>query len=255
MRPLALAVLYAAACSRNSTTAETKADAVAEGDPLVAPGVPRSADAVVRGYLGYADCKEEANYIIDGKVNGPIMLARYADMKITNCGPWSITKVEGSGTDNCATAAINEHCFLNVSFADAPLLETDLVKTPSGFLIDWRSTIAYNPMTFAAFKAVRPKTPTILRSWVSLGNLYGVPAFPESRFYALKLRENKTSEMLWGYLRRDGNGKTFDALKDGKEHPIMLQVLHHDDVSNDNVEITKVVDLTWRQNAAEFPAH
>jgi len=221
------------------TTAETRR-----------PGVPQAAELAVRGYLSHEDCREQVKYVLHPEVNGPIMLARYADMGVKTCA-WPITTVEGSSSNNCDLAPVGGHCFVTVSFSDDKPLEADLVRTGDGFSVDMRSTVGYNPMTFAAFKAARPTGATILRAWAKLSSLY-VHGFDEKTYFSLSLRENKKTDSLWAYLKRSDGTRVFDYLKDGNQHPLMVAVRQRENVDADTVEVVNVVDISWSENGAEL---
>ena len=105
-----------------------------------------------------------------------------------------------------------------------------IMKTSDGYKVDWESSVVYNSMSWAAFKAQRPSGSVKFRVSGQLsddftGQMYG----KNSDYYSIELQSCDADGTLnylslWAYVRKaSADGKRlFDLLKDGKKRLLIL---------------------------------
>ncbi len=131
-----------------------------------------------------------------------------------------------------------------------------VLKQGDGYVIDWRCTVVFEPVSLVTFTAEHTLgKPSLFRVHARLSDVYRsefAKALTTHHSLSLRGREDKT---VLGYVLRaspDGQ-KIFDQLKDGKEHPLLVE-LGYPKASTDPgvVEVRKLVALNHHENPKEF---
>lgn len=114
---------------------------------------------------------------------------------------------------------------VRATFSDEPKrVDYELKRTgASTFLIDWRSSVIWNPMTFVAFKANGSSKPVTFRVSAKLDTYFNY-AWRQlaTTHYSLSAFQPGHDESIHAYVPKFGNEKLFELLKDAEYHAIML---------------------------------
>lgn len=129
--------------------------------------------------------------------------------------------------------------------------------TPTGYKIDWESSVPYNSMTAAEFNSTKPTNPVRFRAVATLSDIYpfGDAAFRRRHWsVTLTLRQNATfSNMQYlgvGFIERDSdNGKAlYEVLRDGSDHAVTVDISFPNDPDfSFYFRIDKFVCSDWRR--------
>ena len=206
-----------------------------------------SAEELVRAYAATAVCLDRKRFILFPEQNDAAMREWYSTT------PQCIRTVV-TLTDGCGQVPVGGYCFVKATYAEqAEAVSYELLRTPSGFKIDWRSSVRYTPMTFTVYKVQRPKEPTLFRVSAKLDDYY--PYDVRARrdaLYSIELKYPTGGPGLRGFIQRatpDGK-KLFDLLKNGGSKEVMVEIVPLG-ADADLVEIHRLAAESWRQYPEE----
>lgn len=196
-------------------------------------------EGVVKKYLATAKWQDRLAYVARADDVKNKMKEHYGD---TYKGPTKFTSMDAA---NCDAV----RCSINVWLSDEDLVIYALEKTPSGWKIDWESSIGYNPVTPAAFKAQRPTTPTRFCAWASLSDYYNYEfSDGQKSWYSIRLLASDDEELPTGYVDRKSPvaAEIFEGLKDGKPHQVIADLSFPPDSTGNVVYMRPVKVGSWR---------
>jgi len=121
--------------------------------------------------------------------------------------------------------------------------------------IDSRCSSGYNPVALRTFKATYEKgKPSSFRLWAKIDDYYNYEySTARATVYSVHLDDDDNNSVA-GYITKDSDDgkKLFEYLKDGKVHPLILE-LEYGRSSQDSsvVGITKFLQDGWRTYPGE----
>lgn len=122
-----------------------------------------------------------------------------------------------------------------------------LKKTKEGYRIDWETSVGCNPMSPEEFRATRPTTAVRFRVFAKLDDYYNYEFSDAQEIaYSIAISDGGGKDIGHGYAKRnDKSGQAlFGKLKDGRKHPIVVDVQCLPNARDGSVFlITKVVNL------------
>jgi hypothetical protein len=201
--------------------------------------------SVVQGYLSAVEWQGRLPYVGKAAEVKPLMQERYGDF----VGP---TKYMEIMPRQATTDRESEAVQVDVRFDENDTSSYILIKSKDGYRIDWESSVGYNPMAWAEFKASTPKKATRFRAYAQLTDDY--PAAFEvqgvaGNYWAFEISDYAGNYIaLHGYIPRkvdDGN-RLYQLAKDGKYHKVMLDLAYEDiPFGKGYVLIVKYVTEGW----------
>lgn len=241
------------ACKSSSTSAAADGGAPEAKDAKPAVGPAAAAEKTLRSYL-VADCVGRLKYILSPEKNRATLEAHYSK-KNAGCTA-NVDRIVDTDVAPCARVAVGSTCLMN-AWLDGNVkqytFEMQRLST-SEFKIDWRSSMPYNPMTFAAYRAKSPKQPVVFRVSARLSDYFNYNwSNAKPTHYSIELEAPFNEGTLHGYIPKVPDGeRLFSELEDGKPHGIMVMVKTRDGAPSDMVDIVKFVRPDWREAPEEF---
>jgi len=199
---------------------------------------------VVREYWSQENCADRVKFVLSPEANRAAMVEHYKDTKTCK------KKLDSIDDSDCASATTpGSYCSVTADERQYCLKRVD-----NGFVIDWRCSVGYNPMSIVTFRSVRPRTPHLFRAHAKLGSYYNYAYQDAERtHYSVELWID--SVRIHGYVyKTDADGvRLFDALKDGRSHPILVQLQYPPGAADaDVVAIDMFWAPNWREHAVEI---
>jgi hypothetical protein len=215
---------------------------------VMALGCSSEPTRIVKDYLSQENCLDRTKFILDPEANRPLLAEHYKGQK--DCvKPFESLKAEG-----CDKLANGDYCSVEVVFGKNDKDYYHLKNTADGLKIDWRSSVGYNPVSFAAFQAQRSKKPQLFRVWAKLTSYYNFDYDDaEKTHQSIELRDNNRAA-LTGYIRRTAPTAPalLEVLKDGDSHPVIVELRYLPDSREASVvEIERFLAERWRQQPEE----
>lgn len=109
-----------------------------------------------------------------------------------------------------------------------------LVREDNEYKIDWEASVPYNEMSWAEFKASKPKSPVKFRAILNLGDYYNYEFInKENDYWSIDLSEIDFNNIngykvlnIQGYVKKDSEAgkKLFEYLKDGKMKVAIIEL-------------------------------
>ena len=186
----------------------------------------KGATEVVRKYLGAASWQDRLPFVADAKAVRPLMEKYYAQglpnklLDVAPAAPEAVTGLKGCYRVRTTWAVVangQRHPFSADFFVR---------KAPTGWRVDWPSSVGHNAPSFTAYLATRPDEATTFRVIAKLGTYYNFAYFKSDKtHYNIRIRNNVAQPtFLNGYIVRDSEDgkKLFELLKDGGECRLTL---------------------------------
>ena len=203
---------------------------------------------IVKDYLNQENCLDRTKFILDPEANRPVLAEYYKGQK--DC----VKSFEALKAEGCDKLADGDYCSVEVVSEKNNKDYYHLKKTADGLKIDWRSSVGYNPVSFAAFQAQRSRKPQIFRVWAKLTSYYNFDYNDaEKTHQSIELRD-KNRALLTGYIRRTTPTAPalLEVLKDGDSHPVIVELRYLSDSGETSVvEIERFLAERWRQQPEE----
>ncbi len=197
-----------------------------------------SALDTVRNYLSAQSWHDRVSLVLHpGRVK-PLMESRYSSMRWTPLDYKLVTQIEPRPS---------RAGWVQVKADVSGYTTTYYLKiTKAGYRIDWESSVGFNPISPAEFKALRYIEPTRFRVTAQLDDYYNYE-FDDAidRAYSIKIRIDG-KRIGWGYIdkRNKMAPAIFNTLRDGKRHNMVLDLAYLPNSEEGDVfVITKVVNL------------
>ncbi|MEM8955126.1 MAG: hypothetical protein AAGD22_13320, partial [Verrucomicrobiota bacterium] len=229
--------------------------------PLINPiSLRERAESVVREFLAAPDLSGKALYVRAGDRVLP-MMKDYYDACPEEVSAEFLTITAGTPGYHISSAYHHMATDVAVQFKDFGEVVYRVEHLPEGNLIEWESSVGYNPVAFAraleaGMKLDRPQTFRVL----AVADDYFNYKFKDSaKYLCVRLIDPKNDETTaYGYVDRS----TLDAreiefllsqTRGRGPRPIMLE-LRFDDRTGETrqVEITRLVQRSWRSNGDEL---
>lgn len=123
-------------------------------------------------------------------------------------------------------------------------------KVNNDYKIDWLATVGYNVMPMNTFKANLSPVATEMRVNAKLGNYFNFNYIEaQSTHWNIDINDVAYNGIVGCYIsKKSAEGKKlYDLLKDGKTHPIIVEVVidSSQDNSGNTAVITKLVTEGW----------
>jgi len=117
-----------------------------------------------------------------------------------------------------------------------------------------RSSVGYNPVSFAAFQAQHSRKPRLFRVWAKLTSYYNFDYNDAEKTHpSIELRD-KNRASLTGYIRSTAPTAPalLDVLKDSEPHAVIVELRYLPDSHEASVvEIERFLAERWRQQPEE----
>lgn len=132
-----------------------------------------------------------------------------------------------------------------------------LKQTPSGYMLDWESLVAYGEMPWNALCTTRPEHPTQMRVYLSHTDYHNYKYSDRSRYAAYRISLNDGGAWLYGYVVR---GSTTDLalsqiVKPNTRQPANIRLHFEPDAGADNlVVIDELIHPRWTHPSLINPA-
>lgn len=241
------------ACKSTTTSAAVDGGAPEAKETKASAGPAAAAERVLRSYLT-ATCDARLQYILSPEKNRATITAFYG--KGDRACSATVDRVVDTSAAPCARVGVGSTCLMNAFIDGNPKrYEFELQRVSADdFKVDWRSSMPYNPMTFAAYRAKAPKEPLVFRVSARLSDYYNYQwSNAKATHYAIDLEGPYHEGNLHGYIAKAADGeKLFSVLEDGKDHGIMVTLKQREGAPSDHVDIVKFVRADWREDPAEF---
>lgn len=180
-----------------------------------------SAISTLHAYLSAPSWRDRIPLVLPS-TSLPRMEAYYGDERV-----WQIPKFKIL-TDDEPTPSPTGYVSVVADVNEDRTVETYyLKKTDSGYFVDWDSSVGINPISPKEFKATRPSGPVRFRVIAELSNYYNYGykgAGPIA--YSVRVLDVDGSSFGYGYVMKntDAGRRLFEKLKDGKTHPVVLDL-------------------------------
>ncbi|MBI2441564.1 MAG: hypothetical protein HYV35_09350 [Lentisphaerae bacterium] len=201
--------------------------------------IPVSALDAVRAYLAASSWRDRIPLVLNPEKVKPLMEARYGE-RAWNAPRFDIL----TGTEPAPTQTGWVKIQADV---EGRTLDYYLKKTKDGYRIDWETSVGSNPVSPEEFRATRPTTPVRFRVLAKLDDYYNYEFRDAQDFaWSIALTDGGEKNIGHGYAKKNtAMGQyLFKKLKDGKKHPIVVEVQCLPNASDGSVFlITGVVNL------------
>lgn len=206
---------------------------------VVLTGCGRGADGVVREYRNQQNCLDRTKFVLAPEAMRSKMSEHYKDLK--DCRIKTL-KVEAEAA--CKDLATGDYCAVTAYEDEKASSNYCVTKAADGFKIDWPCSVGYNAMSLQAAKATRAAK---VRFRVGAQLTEPTSSFG-ANYFAATMRTD--GGMGWGYARKESTGgkKLLDALKDGRQHALIVELSHRD---GDDFDVLDVIATNWRQTDEE----
>lgn len=153
-------------------------------------------------------------------------------------------------------------CFTQITYPDnsSTNVQYILIKENDTYKIDWEASVVYNEMSWAEFKASKPKNPLKFRACLKLDSYYNYEfKNKENDYWSINLSEINFNSFdgsnllnIYGYVKKDSEAgkKLFEYLKDGKTKIAIIELKYpHTNENNSNcVEISNLITIGISEN-------
>ena len=256
---MAWGAMALAACNKKqSESAEGGANPTSTPSPSATSADP--VQTLLAGYVSVPACLDRLPFILNPVANREALVDHYRS--VAKCGG----KWDSIDTTSCKTLD-NGYCYPVVGYRGGKnafgvdVTDSDsfcVVQTPQGPKIDWRCSVGYNPVTVPAFKAQHTtKQPSIFRFEAKLDDYYNYEfADAKDTHYSIGLQDGANNQIYAYVPKKSPDGqKLFDGLKDGKEHPVLIEIAYPANSGSSSVAaVTRLLGFGWREQAGEFPS-
>jgi hypothetical protein len=237
--------------SRENPPPRPSAPAKPQG-PKLSPEEEAVKDLLLK-YSSVATCMDRLPLVLHGEANRKVLETYYktrSDCKL---------RQEKIDVSDCKSVDGNRYCY-PVATWRGKNHESHycVVKSPQGYLIDWRCSVGYTPVPLVTFTAQHVLSePSLFRLYARLSDVYKAEFSKALRtHHALTLRD-RDGKTVQGYLARASvdAAKVFDELKDGKEHALVVE-LGYGKLSTDPdvVEVRRLVGIGHQERPEELAA-
>jgi hypothetical protein len=205
-----------------------------------APGnAAASAIETVRAYLAASSWRDRISLVLNPEKVKPLMEARYGGRA------WKSPQFDIlTGTEPAPTQTGWVKITADVS---GSTLDYYLKKSKEGYRIDWETSVGSNPVSPEEFRATKPIKPVRFRVSAKLDDYYNFEfGDAQNVSWSIALTDGGDENIGHGYAKKNtATGQDlFKKLKDGKKHPMVVEVQCLPNASDGSVFlITRVVNL------------
>lgn len=183
----------------------------------IAPEIAE-AEAVLKGFLAAPTIEDRMRFVLDPEKSKELLEAEF-----TQAGPVRYRQINTikNGSKDLQRFSIDAERYVKSWRSDVYV-----VKSSSGYKVDWRSTVGYTRKAGAYLieKSTTPlKVRTIGRLKTSVSGSYSVP---EGKFIAVSIEV--AEKIIRAHIEKSSSDgkKLLEALGDGEEHRLVLEIRH-----------------------------
>lgn len=243
------------ACSKPSPAPAGGEDAAPPKAGAAKAGGPATARELLIAYAAEKDCRARGPFLVNPASNLPLLLAKAGPS--ANCsGASSYTRIDdtdcGEAFDKHPPPAVCS-AYLVYTNPDERSLYS-VVKTAAGLKIDWRSSVGYNPMTLAAFRAKQPAAALPFRVKIKLTDYFNFDfRSAKATHYSIDVSDEDGGHIA-GYIAKSSPDAEalFKVVEDAKEHYAVLELQYPPGAKSDNALITRFFHQYWQEGADGF---
>jgi hypothetical protein len=240
-----------------ASAGKSEEQAVSSASTASAKTRERKVKSLIKSYLNASNCRDRLAYITSPEENREALFRHYADKKTCR------EKFQSIDASEC-TQPVDNRCAAKVVFGksrgnggqEMEDWKRYYVVLGSSPRIDWRCSVGYNPLPLMTFRAMYEQDkPARFRVFAELTDYYNFEfTNANKKMYSARLND-KDGVAIAGYVEKQSElGQAlFELLKDGKPHPVVLELTYGKESQNSSVvTITNMFGYRWREYPEEL---
>jgi hypothetical protein len=165
----------------------------------------------------------------------------------TKDNPWTPLAL-AKKPDLSSLAVHRSFVVFDLPLQDFSTLPIALEQSPTGFLVDWESFVAYSDLSWSALREQRPRQPVLLRAVLRPMDYWNMD-FPSAATHrCFQLSDKHSDNTLYGYVLKGSpvEARIAKTLLTAAYVNVVLNVKYPEKSTNDRqVEITDVLEKGW----------
>jgi len=218
------ALRIARASTISATQAKPVAEKIGQSPTTNTIGwVTGGAIDVVRSYLAALNWEDRVSYVLYPEIVRPHMQTYYAGRR------WKPEEIDFMIT-TAREPQPTPDGWVAVEARTGRLLSVlYLLRVADSYKIDWVSSVGFNSISPASFRATRPRVFVRFRAIAKLDDYYNYEfSGQENGMWSIDLNEANHGDIGHGYIQKNGpdGHRLFQCLKDGKEHRVVVDLCY-----------------------------